>query len=63
MKDCEARIVINLLTKRIRQLQQEIQKLQAPHVKECRCSACTDPRFRANYFAIKIEGVNWWEDE
>jgi len=40
MKDAEARAIINLLQKRLKQVDKEIQMLKNPHPKDCECNFC-----------------------
>lgn len=66
MKDAEVRFVINLLNKRIKQLNHELWLLkQKPHSKECRCSDCLGRR--ADYFFISPDRLHgyfeWFEDK
>ena len=69
MKDSEARDVINLLTKRIRQLDKDLQQVKNPHALDCKCKECQG--LTADYFMITVGkkhpfgpvvSYEWWED-
>jgi len=64
VKDSQARVVINLLTKRIEQLSKEIQLLQHPHPKNCKCKYCTG--YTPDYMLISFDKSRgyalWWKD-
>jgi hypothetical protein len=65
LKDKEARAVINLLSKRIDQLEHEIELLKHPHPKDCKCDQCTG--FKPDYFIVDLvtshggRYATWWE--
>jgi hypothetical protein len=60
MKDSEARDVINLLTKRVRQLEQELAELRNPHQKGCKCVRCSG--WKPDYFLVQFDRgyAAWW---
>jgi hypothetical protein len=60
MKDNEAREVINLLNRRLKQLDRELQLLKSPHPKKCGCNDCTG--CTPDHFCIKIRGLGWFND-
>jgi hypothetical protein len=64
MKDSEARAIINLLQKRLKQLNKEIQMLKHPHPKNCECKWCQG--WTPDHFAItfdKTRGDFGWFEE
>lgn len=60
MKDSEARKVINLLTKRIKQLDRELQLFKNPHPKNCKCKDCKG--LVPDYTSITTY-FDWWDDK
>jgi len=66
MKDREARAIINLLQKRIKQLNTEIQYLKNPHPSDCKCADCEGRT--VDYMSITLKnpmnrGAYLWFEE
>ena len=65
MKDSEARAVINLLNKRICQLDEIL--LAIPHPSDCKCPKCNPhvPDHFARKLSLRLQsgsGFDWFED-
>jgi hypothetical protein len=65
MRDREARDVINLLNKRIKQLDKEIRMLKNPHPKDCKCNFCegwTPDHLMITVDKVASKGYYWFEE-
>jgi hypothetical protein len=60
VKDGEARAVINLLTKRLNQLDKELRIHQEPHAKDCKCDFCSG--WTPDHFIVTFarDYASWW---